>query len=50
MCIHLYTIINALNETEDAYSLELSPTFCRSVLLLVFFFVFVLVFFIHKNL
>ena len=28
-------IINVLNETEDAYSLELelNPTFCRSVLL-----------------
>ena len=40
-----------LNETEDAYSLELklNTTFCRSVLLmlLVFFFcVFVLIFFI----
>ena len=31
ICINLYTIINALNETGDAYSLELSPTFCRSV-------------------
>ena len=36
--LHLYIIIiNALNEREDAYSLELelNPTFCGSVFLLV---------------
>ena len=42
ICIYLYIIINTPNETEYAYSLELelNPTFCRSVLWLVFFVIF----------
>jgi len=49
ICIYLHIIINALNETEDAYAIELNvnPTFCRSVLLLIFFVVFVLGSFIY---
>ena len=49
ICIYLYIIINALNETEHAYSLELEldPTFCRFVLH--FFVVFALVFLFIKT-
>ena len=45
ICIYLYIISNALNETDDAYSLqvELNPTLCRSVLQLVFFVVFLFI-------